>query len=258
MNLPPRYLASCLVALLLGVYIPSSAQLCIVDGVVPAPSDLARDTLADINFGIPASQTFQIAREGTFTYQGFSITKGNLEINQLLMVPSWLQVICHVPQSNCITDPDSAGDLRFCLQFDVISTVATNPAYPGYDSFLVKTMEFLNIPIMNPYLYDTIWFYYRSSGVTATSPSTSTATLEVHPQPAAQYLQVEAELENAGEGTLALRDATGRVCWVREQGWMEMGGHQITLDVQELPAGIYMLAFEQAGSLITRKVIISK
>jgi hypothetical protein len=258
MNLPLRYFSSCFVALLLGFYIPSPAQLCTVNGVTPAPSDLARDTLADINFGIPASQTFQIAREGTIDYQGFTITKDSLEIVQLSMVPGWMQVTCHVPQANCGTSPDSAGDLRFCLKFDVISTVSTNPAYPGYDSIQVKTKEYVIVPIMNPWFYDTITFYYRSSGVTGTLSAKPSFSFQVHPQPAAEFLRVEAMVENAGEGRLTLRDVTGRVCRMRELGWMDSGEHPITVEVQELPAGIYTLSFEQAGCLTTRKVVISK
>lgn len=94
------------------------------------------------------------------------------------------------------------------------------------------------------------------------SPMTSVAAiggatqleLGVYPNPFNEQLTVSIQSELGGEHRLLMLDATGRVVHQSVQQ-VTVGMQNITLAVQDLPAGIYYLQVQNDDQMVTQKVI---
>lgn len=86
----------------------------------------------------------------------------------------------------------------------------------------------------------------------------NTTTLSIFPNPAADQLQVKIETRTSNSGILCLRNLAGQ-CLVKKQLALQAGvGSLTSLDINNIPAGIYFLTLETARELINQKVIVRK
>lgn len=114
--------------------------------------------------------------------------------------------------------------------------------------------------------YTITWTYTDANGNSSTQTQNLTvncsgtaveellsASVKIYPNPATEILQVD--LATAADYTLSLNDMLGKQ-WLAQR----IQGHHISLPVQELPEGIYVLHIRKEGNTsgITHKVIISR
>lgn len=74
------------------------------------------------------------------------------------------------------------------------------------------------------------------------------------PNPASSNLAVRFNVEKPADMTLTIRDLTGRVLVNRELGRTSTGEHTIDLNVDQIPAGTYLMVLKSNEQRITKKV----
>ncbi len=76
-----------------------------------------------------------------------------------------------------------------------------------------------------------------------------------HPNPYREHTAIRFELGSEERGTLAIRDVTGRLVWIR-QGNFAQGVHQVYLSDEDIgPSGVYFYTLELPSFTTTRKMI---
>ncbi|MDZ4822451.1 MAG: T9SS type A sorting domain-containing protein [Flavobacteriales bacterium] len=76
------------------------------------------------------------------------------------------------------------------------------------------------------------------------------------PNPATATTNITYNLENASKVTLTIRDITGRVVSVLDQGSMPSGQHRIELSVVEMASGIYSYTLNAGAINLTKEMIV--
>ncbi len=79
-----------------------------------------------------------------------------------------------------------------------------------------------------------------------------------HPNPFNPATTIEYHLGEAGEYTLTLFDALGRMLRVLDSGHKPAGKHTCVLDATDLPSGVYLYKLETAGFSETKRMILSR
>ena len=80
------------------------------------------------------------------------------------------------------------------------------------------------------------------------------ALKSIYPNPASDQVSIQLEAKNLLNATLALTDLVGHEVVVRSVV-LNPGNQVLTLDVSELPAGIYLLRLENGGMIKTEKLV---
>lgn len=80
--------------------------------------------------------------------------------------------------------------------------------------------------------------------------------LAVYPNPGSGPLTVEAELGTASEAILTLHDVTGRVVNGQSRRLASPGRHNMTLETNGLPSGVYLVRLKTAFSTMTERFLL--
>jgi hypothetical protein len=82
--------------------------------------------------------------------------------------------------------------------------------------------------------------------------------LKVFPNPATEFIELNARLQNAGELKMMLVNALGQTMEEINYGTVDAGDHTSKIDVQNYPAGIYTLMLSSGNSnVMSKKIIIT-
>ena len=83
------------------------------------------------------------------------------------------------------------------------------------------------------------------------------SSLSVWPNPATEKVQLHLNLAGEGQAALLLQDIRGRLIQTLHSGWMDAGEHSLSIRVDHLPSGTYVLRFEQSGEVpLSKKLLI--
>ncbi|MEI6410371.1 MAG: T9SS type A sorting domain-containing protein [Bacteroidota bacterium] len=80
--------------------------------------------------------------------------------------------------------------------------------------------------------------------------------LQISPNPTSGPINVTFTALNNGKTTLQVVDATGALVYTAAPDAITTGDQQISLDLQDKPAGIYFICLRQAGKLIAIKQVV--
>jgi serine protease AprX len=85
----------------------------------------------------------------------------------------------------------------------------------------------------------------------------SISNFNLYPNPTSNDLHVSFDLTESGKIELLMVDATGKTVMVRSLG-QASGNNKFSLDVNDLPAGIYMMNVSFEGQVITKRFVIQR
>ena len=71
--------------------------------------------------------------------------------------------------------------------------------------------------------------------------------VSISPNPAFSHLSVRYSIEESGEFTFSLMDLFGRQRKAFDLGWVDPGQHEFTLEISDLPVGIYYFSLKENG-----------
>lgn len=83
-------------------------------------------------------------------------------------------------------------------------------------------------------------------------------TLSTYPNPFNHTLRVAYSIPYSGPIQFTLADIQGRTVWERQVSWSSPGEHIISLDLPELPAGLYWLMAVSSSEKAVQKVVLVK
>jgi hypothetical protein len=86
----------------------------------------------------------------------------------------------------------------------------------------------------------------------------TTGTFSVYPNPIEGSARVSFYLANSGAVTVSLYSILGQVVTDRNLGVLGAGQHETAIDVQGLPAGIYILRVNTGSNVYSRKVTVAR
>jgi len=92
---------------------------------------------------------------------------------------------------------------------------------------------------------------------TAVQPEAGAFTAEVYPNPAHDVLKVRYQAETTGDLSLQLLSQAGQPM-IRQVYTVTAGENLISVPVQELPRGFYILSLIQGQRRVTSKVILAE
>jgi hypothetical protein len=84
------------------------------------------------------------------------------------------------------------------------------------------------------------------------------AGMGMYPNPASTEVNVRVELNNAGEGTLVVRDLMGRMVLTQNVAADAAGVRLINLDLNNLTNGTYTVSLEFGGAIRTERIVVAK
>ncbi len=77
-----------------------------------------------------------------------------------------------------------------------------------------------------------------------------------YPNPATDVTRIAFELKAAGTVSLEVYDVTGKLIINRTEGTLPTGTHNIDLNVNDLPAGVYQYSLIVDGTRVTRPMMV--
>lgn len=78
----------------------------------------------------------------------------------------------------------------------------------------------------------------------------------VHPNPVQNKAEVEVTIDQNTELSIRIIDITGKVC-KEENAYYAKGTHQITMDVSDLPKGVYILSLKGGATIREERIVIA-
>ena len=84
------------------------------------------------------------------------------------------------------------------------------------------------------------------------------AHLSLDLEPFQNELQVYLNTDQAFSGQLELLDINGRATAIREQHQFALGENRISLELSDLPNGIYLLRMHSAEGILTQKIVLAR
>lgn len=96
--------------------------------------------------------------------------------------------------------------------------------------------------------------YYQSESAVQ-DVAGAQAAMSVYPIPARNYLRIQADVKNSNMARVNMIDINGRQ--VKTQAIPAIGGNvDAMINLAGIPAGVYTLSLQTAGSIVTRKVVV--
>lgn len=138
------------------------------------------------------------------------------------------------------------GDI---VNFTVVyAIVETRPEFPGRPPQLVTLLEEVNDA------------YYKGRFASAPAePSLAGAhSMMLLPNPARDRATVRFTVEGGSEGTLEVMNTLGEEVMRRDLGRLESGTHEASIDLRELPAGLYLVRVTTGSATSTAKLTVTR
>ncbi|MDD5508209.1 MAG: T9SS type A sorting domain-containing protein [Bacteroidales bacterium] len=166
-----------------------------------------------------------------------------------------------------------SGINSYCLEIDDTPDFSTDPIHKSVPTTMGSKVTY-DLP--GPSLDSAVTYYWRvcalheydSTGwgqtwsfrVIATGiddPALLASSARISPNPGNGLFTLELSSEAPGIVHLTMMDLVGQQ--LRSINWdLIQGMNKRTLDVQELPAGIYMLRLQKANAVVTKKLVIQR
>lgn len=192
---------------------------------------------------------------------GSSINLNALTLDTVIGLPEGLEYECNIPGCS-YTPEDKVG----CI---TVFGKVTNADFLGDNEIIVKatasslfdiSIEFPN-PLIAPGSYS---IYVEEEGstncteyVSTRDLSASIQDLKLFPNPAANLVTIEANMEKAGNYSCQIRNLLGAV--VMERNFETVKGmNQISFTVDQLNNGLYTYSISDGQSAVSRKFIVQK
>jgi hypothetical protein len=87
--------------------------------------------------------------------------------------------------------------------------------------------------------YRVFKFDWKNAAASVRNTSDNTAAVRVYPNPSESYATVSYTVEKSGQGSIILRDITGKTVRESQIGSVSAGANITILDVASLPTGVY-------------------
>lgn len=146
------------------------------------------------------------------------------------------------------------------------ATVATTVPGTGLTDGFRLTFDTEGQPVMveacsmyaeQPLCCDQMTISCQLADVTGETTGSSTFKLyEVSPNPVRASAEVRYEISRSGPVTMVLRDARGGEYRRVDLGRETAGAHVVTLDVTDLPSGVYYCTLQTGADVITRSMVV--
>lgn len=231
-------------------------------GVFPAPYDAEANPdggiTIDACIGEPYEFVLTAVIGDTLTLAGAPIILDSLVILSVEGLPSGLTTGCN-PGSCVVTMADTSA----CL---IISGTPDETNAPGvyplvlkavvYSGFVQLDLEFPN-PLIAPGTYElTLNAMGECSPSNVYELSSNGLGFGFAPNPVSAFGELTIEAPEAGEYEYVIYNLLGRAVQ-REQMQLRAGINRQQIDVQNLPAGIYLHMIQQGNKRITKRLIVN-
>lgn len=137
---------------------------------------------------------------------------------------------------------------------------ASNPIFAGIETVPGQP---------NAILYSSQWFTggfadrapvvrmdIRLNSTSTNNVELTNATMEVFPNPATSFINIDVTFEEATEATVVITDVTGRL--VRSEELGKVAQDRLTIDVSDLPAGTYVARLSTKDGIKTQRFVVAK
>lgn len=237
----------------------ADAQVCTIDSQYAFPGVFPSDTLPEMALGVGYQTVVQVVLPIDTVAFGFVLPFDSFWISHVTGLPAGLQWECNQNHPQCRYRTTPGINARACLKLSGMP-IATNPAFPAYDSIVVSVVAFMTVPFLGSQsidldfaLFDRVANWSGNDASYATSGS-----LEVAPNPASGYSKAHSILVQDANVKLSLLDLLGREVVVVYQGRQATGEQEILFDTQYLAPGSYLLqlSIEGVPNVETRKFIV--
>ena len=81
-------------------------------------------------------------------------------------------------------------------------------------------------------------------------------TLSIEPNPFADMMKLQFSTADAGRAQISIMDLTGKVIYTQNSDYAQ-GNNAITINVENLAAGVYTLQMQYDNNITTRKIVKS-
>jgi hypothetical protein len=98
---------------------------------------------------------------------------------------------------------------------------------------------------------------YPKSAEANLQPDTENAKLSIYPNPAREILNVDFNTSTVGNTNISIMSPEGKVVFAKEYQ-SSPGSNHITVPVNELKAGLYLVRLTSVDGVLTRKIMINK
>lgn len=115
---------------------------------------------------------------------------------------------------------------------------------------------------LNATMHGSFGFWYQKPNLStfteriASIPPASVRFEQNYPNPATATTVLEYSLPGPGITLLTVADAIGRTVMVFPRGMMDAGTYQTTIDVTEMPPGLYFLRLQSNNQTVTRRMTV--
>jgi hypothetical protein len=146
-----------------------------------------------------------------------------------------------VPASSCIED----------LIVSVSMDNASSPqAYPNLEIFLYAPCE----SEIRSSVFASVYF----GSTLGVNDVQNLSSLKLYPNPAPGLLTASFSLAEGSDVRTGLYDLAGRLRLAGAEGYLPAGEHEARFDVQQLPAGLYLLRIETETGVTTGRVMVAR
>lgn len=163
------------------------------------------------------------------------------------------------------------GATSYVLEIDRISSFSLNPVrlVTSGTSVIVNELDperlyYWRVRPFNAHFTctsnsDITSFRTGTGAVSTTTPSfVESFTVAPNPVLAQNELQIQLSTEKAFTGQIDLLDINGRSTNIREQHQFAIGQQRFTIELSDLPNGIYLLRMQTQAGSITQKVVLAR
>ena len=97
-----------------------------------------------------------------------------------------------------------------------------------------------------------------ASGATAVAPANAEMDVNIYPNPARDFVQMQIDLGENAPVSAKLLDLSGKIVTEINAGDLAAGSHSLRMNTSDLPAGMYFARITSNGKVSTHKVMIAK
>jgi hypothetical protein len=137
-------------------------------------------------------------------------------------------------------------------------TRKTEMTYNGHNRVLVKKELMWDVAqqqfIMKNNNLETRYYYEEFTNSVNNGIAAAIESIQVSPNPATGMLHLHAAFDRATAASITMTDMTGRM--VKQTTLPAARQHDATINVKDMPAGIYTLTLDAEGSITTKKVVV--
>ena len=201
-----------------------------------------------MSFGTNYTDTFSAHELNTVTGDTVGTRTGTLSVDAntygtLILPYGTFNDVLRVSYEEDFTDLDSSG----------ITTTLNSEFYfyyvEGYHQPIMMRYEFFFLGVLVQYSR-----MLSAQTVAAHEPLLDQTSFFMYPNPTSEQVNLRYVMENAGEVSLRVVDLQGKVVHAENHGKQTTGPHELSVDLNAVPAGLYMLQLQAGESKAIRRL----